>query len=219
MPVQQRGPLLVRIGEVGVHPSFSGTGFFVTKFVRRGGSHNPTHISQNVPHALVYIAEMQGGPHILIVDDHREIRDLVSRALTKEGFRVSTAADGRAMQKVLADSRIDLILLDLMLPGEDGLSLCRDASRGIEHPDHHADRQGRGGRPRHRPGDGRRRLPLEAFRQPRADRADQSRPAPQPGNNVEGEIPSNNPRVTISTAGVWTPAHARSCAMTASRCR
>lgn len=68
---------------------------------------------------------MPSGPHILIVDDHREIRDLVSRALSKEGFRVSVAADGRAMRKVLADSRIDLILLDLMLPGEDGLSLCR----------------------------------------------------------------------------------------------
>lgn len=68
---------------------------------------------------------MQSAPHILIVDDHREIRDLVSRALTKEGFRVSTAADGRAMRKVMADGRIDLILLDLMLPGEDGLSLCR----------------------------------------------------------------------------------------------
>jgi two-component system OmpR family response regulator len=68
---------------------------------------------------------MSNEPHILIVDDHREIRDLVSRALSKEGFRVSFAADGRAMRKVLADSRIDLILLDLMLPGEDGLSLCR----------------------------------------------------------------------------------------------
>jgi two-component system OmpR family response regulator len=68
---------------------------------------------------------MQGPPHILVVDDHREIRDLVSRALTKEGFRVSVAADGRAMHKVMADGRIDLILLDLMLPGEDGLSLCR----------------------------------------------------------------------------------------------
>src|SRR5450631_1402057 len=68
---------------------------------------------------------MQGSSHILIVDDHREIRDLVSRALTKEGFRVSSAVDGRAMRKVLADGRIDLILLDLMLPGEDGLSLCR----------------------------------------------------------------------------------------------
>jgi two-component system OmpR family response regulator len=68
---------------------------------------------------------MPSGPHILVVDDHREIRDLVSRALSKEGFRVSTAADGRAMRQLLADSRIDLILLDLMLPGEDGLSLCR----------------------------------------------------------------------------------------------
>ena len=68
---------------------------------------------------------MQASPHILIVDDHREIRDLVSRALSKDGFRVSTAADGRAMRKILMDNRIDLILLDLMLPGEDGLSLCR----------------------------------------------------------------------------------------------
>lgn len=74
---------------------------------------------------MVYSARMQGAPHILVVDDHREIRDLVSRALAKEGFRVATAADGRAMRKVLADSRIDLVLLDLMLPGEDGLSLCR----------------------------------------------------------------------------------------------
>jgi two-component system OmpR family response regulator len=74
---------------------------------------------------LVYIAAMQGAAHILIVDDHREIRELVSRALAKEGFRVSTAADGRAMRKALADGRIDLIVLDLMLPGEDGLSLCR----------------------------------------------------------------------------------------------
>jgi two-component system, OmpR family, response regulator len=64
-------------------------------------------------------------PHILVVDDHREIRDLVSRVLTKEGFRASTAADGKAMHKALADGRIDLILLDLMLPGEDGLALCR----------------------------------------------------------------------------------------------
>lgn len=68
---------------------------------------------------------MTGAPHILVVDDHREIRELVSRALVKEGFRVSLAADGKAMRKALADGRIDLILLDLMLPGEDGLALCR----------------------------------------------------------------------------------------------
>jgi CheY-like chemotaxis protein len=100
-------------------------GFFVTKFVRRRDGHDPTHIAQNLHDPLGYITKMQGSPHILIVDDHREIRDLVSRALTKEGFRVSSAPDGRAMCKALADSRIDLILLDLMLPGEDGLSLCR----------------------------------------------------------------------------------------------
>jgi two-component system OmpR family response regulator len=69
---------------------------------------------------------MPGAPHILIVDDHRELRELVARALTKEGFRVTTAADGRSMRQALADGRIDLILLDLMLPGEDGLALCRD---------------------------------------------------------------------------------------------
>jgi two-component system OmpR family response regulator len=69
---------------------------------------------------------MINAPHILIVDDHREIRDLVGRALIREGFRVSAAADGKAMRKVLADSRIDLILLDLMLPGENGLALCRE---------------------------------------------------------------------------------------------
>lgn len=68
---------------------------------------------------------MTSVPHILIVDDHREIRELVSRSLVKEGFRASSAGDGKAMRKVLADSSIDLIILDLMLPGEDGLAICR----------------------------------------------------------------------------------------------
>ena len=68
---------------------------------------------------------MNDSPHILVVDDHQEIRDLVARHLKKEGFRVDTAAEGKAMWRVLADARIDLIVLDLMLPGEDGLALCR----------------------------------------------------------------------------------------------
>ncbi len=63
--------------------------------------------------------------HILIVDDDREIRDLLGRFLTKHGYRVTTVRDGREMRKALTDWRIDLIVLDLMLPGEDGLSLCR----------------------------------------------------------------------------------------------
>jgi len=68
---------------------------------------------------------MEASPHILIVDDHREIRELVGRALTRDGFRVTAVGDGKAMRRALADAHIDLILLDLMLPGEDGLSLCR----------------------------------------------------------------------------------------------
>jgi len=69
---------------------------------------------------------MNRSAHILIVDDHQEIRDLVSQILTKDGFRVSAAADGRQMRLRLRDHVIDLIVLDLMLPVEDGLALCRD---------------------------------------------------------------------------------------------
>ena len=69
---------------------------------------------------------MENSPHILVVDDNREIRDLLAKFMTKHGFRVSTAADGKAMRKALEGSRIDLVILDLMLPGEDGLTLCRE---------------------------------------------------------------------------------------------
>ena len=64
-------------------------------------------------------------PHILIVDDDAEIRDLLSRFLTKHDFRVTTAKDGREMREALSDWSFDLLVLDLMMPGEDGLSLCR----------------------------------------------------------------------------------------------
>ncbi len=64
--------------------------------------------------------------HILIVDDDSEIRNLLSRFLVRHGFRVITAADGREMKKALSDWAIELIVLDLMLPGDDGLTLCRD---------------------------------------------------------------------------------------------
>lgn len=64
-------------------------------------------------------------PHLLVVDDDAEIRDLLDRFLTKHGFTVSTAADGPAMRARMEEGAPDLIVLDLMLPGEDGLSLCR----------------------------------------------------------------------------------------------
>ena len=64
--------------------------------------------------------------HLLVVDDDREIRDLVSRFLTRHGYRVIAARDGREMKPALADWSVDLIVLDLMLPGTDGLTLCRE---------------------------------------------------------------------------------------------
>ncbi len=62
---------------------------------------------------------------LLIVDDDAEIRDLLSHYLEKEGFRVFTAARGEMVDKVLSEHRIHLIVLDLMMPGEGGLSVCR----------------------------------------------------------------------------------------------
>jgi len=69
---------------------------------------------------------MENQPHILVVDDNREIRELIQRFLGDHGYRVSTAPDGNRMKKVLANGAIDLIVLDLMMPGEDGLTLCRN---------------------------------------------------------------------------------------------
>ena len=68
---------------------------------------------------------MERTPHILVVDDDREICSLVSQFLSRHSLRVSTARDGAEMMRMLEVARIDLIILDLMLPGEDGLSLCR----------------------------------------------------------------------------------------------
>jgi two-component system, OmpR family, response regulator len=69
---------------------------------------------------------MDTSPHLLVVDDDREIRDLLSRFLSKHGYRVTAAKDARDARRTLGDARIDLIILDVMMPGEDGLSLCRE---------------------------------------------------------------------------------------------
>ena len=68
---------------------------------------------------------METQAHILVVDDDREIRDLLARFLARHGLRVTTARDGAEMLKLLDERRVDLVVLDLMLPGEDGLSLTR----------------------------------------------------------------------------------------------
>ena len=69
---------------------------------------------------------MERTPHILVVDDDREIRDLLARFLKQHGLRVSTAADGREMTQALDGNAIDLVVLDVMMPGVDGLTLTRN---------------------------------------------------------------------------------------------
>ena len=63
--------------------------------------------------------------HILVVDDDAEIRNLLGEYLRKNGYRATAVADGKAMWTALARGKVDLIVLDLMLPGDDGLTLCR----------------------------------------------------------------------------------------------
>ena len=64
--------------------------------------------------------------HLLVVDDDRDIRELLTDYLTRNGFRATAVADGRAMREALAAHAFDLVILDVMLPGEDGLTLCRE---------------------------------------------------------------------------------------------
>jgi len=72
--------------------------------------------------------------HILIVDDNAEIRDLLSKYMVRNGFRATTARNGQDARKILASSGIDLIVLDIMMPGEDGLSICRYVRETSETP-------------------------------------------------------------------------------------
>lgn len=65
------------------------------------------------------------GTHILVVDDDDVLRDLIVRYLSQNGFSVAGVGDGRAMRAYLAEHEVGLVLLDLMLPGEDGLILAR----------------------------------------------------------------------------------------------
>jgi len=70
-------------------------------------------------------ANSQRPDRIVVVDDDARIRDLLRRYLTQEGFEVLLAEDAKALNRVMTRDTIDLIVLDLMLPGEDGLSICR----------------------------------------------------------------------------------------------
>src|ERR1700722_7097027 len=69
---------------------------------------------------------MNDRAHLLIVDDDREIRGLLAQYLENHDFRDPALADSKEMRRLMECSPVDLVVLDLMLPGEDGLSLCRE---------------------------------------------------------------------------------------------
>ena len=77
---------------------------------------------------------MEKTDHLLIVDDDADLRDLLRQYLEKNGFAVSVAANGAQMRSVLSGQRVDMIVLDLMMPGEDGLCLCRSLQQGGASP-------------------------------------------------------------------------------------
>ena len=76
------------------------------------------------------VSQMEHVDHILIVDDDREIRELVGNYLKKNGLRTTVVADGRQMRSFLESSTVDLIVMDIMMPGDDGLLLCRELRSG-----------------------------------------------------------------------------------------
>ena len=73
---------------------------------------------------------MTAGARILMVDDDPGIRDVVSDFLGRHGYKVDTAGDAREMEQALERGPVDLIVLDVMLPGEDGLAICRRLTTG-----------------------------------------------------------------------------------------
>jgi two-component system OmpR family response regulator len=68
---------------------------------------------------------LDSSPHIAVVDDHRDIRELVGRYLMEHGYRVSAVDSAAALRRLQERSALDLVVLDIMMPGEDGLSLCQ----------------------------------------------------------------------------------------------
>jgi DNA-binding response OmpR family regulator len=76
----------------------------------------------------------QAAKHILVVDDDQKLRELLTRYLGEQGFAVAGVADGEAMDGYLAHATADLVVLDLMLPGEDGLSIARRLRSGSDTP-------------------------------------------------------------------------------------
>ncbi len=80
------------------------------------------------------MSDMADIPHLLLVDDERSIREPLAQYLTRQGFRVTQAGDAEGARARLNAYAIDLAILDIMMPGEDGLSLCRHIRETSETP-------------------------------------------------------------------------------------
>lgn len=78
-----------------------------------------------MPGAAIFPAMSEKQPSIYVVDDDAGIRELLSEYLSSQGFSIRTASGGAELDKLLAESKPDLLVLDLMMPGEDGLSIAR----------------------------------------------------------------------------------------------
>jgi len=100
--------------------------FFVTYCDKAPGRYTALQFSCMKIEVTGYKNIMTTPEHILIVDDDAEIRSLLSDYLRKNGYRTTAVAEGKGMLAALDKGRVDLIVLDLMLPGEDGLVLCRN---------------------------------------------------------------------------------------------
>lgn len=83
---------------------------------------------------MLYTPAMERQDHVLVVDDDAEMRALLAEYLGASGFRVSLAANGGEMRRVMSTERPDVVMLDVMLPDEDGLVLCRELRAGSRLP-------------------------------------------------------------------------------------
>ena len=101
---------------------------------------------------------MEQTPHILVIDDDREIRDLLARFLEKHRLRVTAVRDAKEARRAWTNGHYQLVVLDLMLPGEGGLDFARWLRSPVRRAHRHADGDGGGDRPHHRPRTWRRRL-------------------------------------------------------------
>jgi two-component system OmpR family response regulator len=83
---------------------------------------------------MLHADAMGDTPHLLLVDDERSIREPLAQYLTRQGFRVTQAADAESARTRLTAYAIDLAIIDIMMPGEDGLSLCRHIAATSDTP-------------------------------------------------------------------------------------